>query len=326
MKSYTLKDARRLTRGTNDWREAVWNKWLIGYLTPRAAEEGEGDVPKAATPLQQDDPAPFAVAGGEDPTIVPEQTTSQREAGRGRGRQALRARLELILSRMDAIELSLDRVSERDHLARVQTRVQERALTDLIERLVDAQERHTQGIISCTRAIERLERRMMAAERGGRSLAMFAPDATDFEHAPRVELGTTDTLVPPSVTRRVRKTGSAAPGDAPAPLNGSLNEISLPTLLSMAELERWTGRLHLEARERDLLLELEAGLLIGVFEDDSPTDAVEGLYELIEVRDGRFSFTPGASAVKTEPAPMTVGTLLLRASHRRDERNRVEMG
>ncbi|HXS18474.1 MAG TPA: DUF4388 domain-containing protein [Polyangiaceae bacterium] len=319
MKTYSLKDARRLTRGTTDWREAVWNKWLIGYLTPRESEsekeELAGEPTRAATTPSE-----------EAPRANPVVTDPVSDPGRpSRGVQALRARLDLIISRMDALEVALDRSSERENLGRVQARVHERALADLLERLVEAQERHTQGLISCTRAIERLERRVLTSERTARPLSTLVPDATGFEGSSFTE-GTPDTLIPPSVTRAVRKValGQGGNREAVAPLSGSLSEISLPTLLSMAELERWTGRLILEARERTVLLELEGGLLVGAFEDDSPAEAVEALHELIEVRDGRFSFSPGASAVKTELAPMTVGTLLLRASHRRDERSRAD--
>jgi hypothetical protein len=339
MKTYSLKDARRLTRGTTDWREAVWNKWLVGYLTPRTLESDMGPVvsEQSAANAPRSEPASRTIAEAErtKDAVRPDHGAEVAEAQsfsggqatrRSVGVHALRARLDLIISRMDALEIAVDRASERENLGRVQARVHERALADLLERLVEAQERHTQGLISCTRAIERLERRAMLTERSARPLSALVPETPSFDDGSGTETAA-DTLVPPSMTRAVRKVALGQAGrETVAPLKGSLNEISLPTLLSMAELERWTGRLVLEACERTVLLELEAGLLIGAFEDDSPAEAVEALYELIEVRDGRFSFSPGATAVKTELAPMTVGTLLLRASHRRDERSRADAG
>jgi hypothetical protein len=94
----------------------------------------------------------------------------------------------------------------------------------------------------------------------------------------------------------------------------------------MAELECWTGRLTLEARSRIVAVDIEEGLLVSVFEDDSPSDAVVALYDLIEAREGRYRFSPLESVVKTELAPMTVGTLMLRVSHRKDELQRAELG
>jgi len=380
MKTYSLREARRLAIGTNDWREGIWNRWLVGYLTPRdddSADQGQA-TPKAAptTPAApqaiSDSASPGETASDAQcarkldvtegascdaptraPTVRPgplraksdllsnplddaerdssyspalDSETGGGEWGRARRVHTLRTRLDQIVGQLDTLELALDRQSEREGLARVQDRVQQRALSDILDRLVEAQERHTQGLISCTRAVERLERRLISMERITRSSQSIAPEASYGDTSPFAPAAT-ESIVPASMTQRVRKTSaSSPPADHAAPLSGKLSEISLPTLLSMAELERWTGRLMIDAHTRTVLLDLEAGFLVGVFEDDSPSDAVETLYDLIEVRDGGFSFNPQHSVAKTELAPMTVGTLLLRASHRRDEVTRLEVG
>jgi len=58
MKSYSLRDARRLAIGTSDWRQAMWNKWLVGYLTPRADElERETSSGAGAAPDESSTPS-----------------------------------------------------------------------------------------------------------------------------------------------------------------------------------------------------------------------------------------------------------------------------
>ncbi len=394
MKAYSLREARRLASGTRDWRQAIWNKWLVGYLTPRQDEqdEDEGDFrgPRSASfskspsiePGQEESPPEnTATHFGRDepPTIVhpaalephDETPTSERtyfdtlrpgalpseqakapsipapsipapslstfpssssgedeselEWSRTRRAHTLRARLDHIVNQLDALELSVQRQGERDALLRVQDRVQQRALADILDRMVEAQERHTQSLVTCTRAVERLERRLMKVEQRAYPSSPTTEESLSVNEGVYYASSPTESIVPPSMTQRVQAPpASASARDTTAPLSGNLSEISLPTLLSMAELEHWTGRLTLETGQRTLLLDLEGGLLIGVFEDDSPSDAVEALYGLVEARDGRFAFSPQHQLNKTELAPMTVGTLLLRASHRRDEVDRAD--
>jgi hypothetical protein len=261
------------------------------------------------------------------PPHLEHETDAGDEWGRARRVHTLRTRLDQMVGQLDGLELALDRQSEREGLARVQDRVQQRALSDILDRLVEAQERHTQSLISCTRAIERFERRLISMERATRSTHSQFPDAHALDEAPYLADLHPDSIAPPAATQRVRKARASVPTvDPVAPLSGKLSEISLPTLLSMAELECWTGRLTLDAGARTVFLDMEAGLLVGVFEDDSPSDAVETLYDLIDARDGGFSFSPHHPVTKTELSPLTVGTLLLRASHRRDEVTRLEVG
>lgn len=370
MKSYSLRDARRLAIGTSDWRQAMWNKWLVGYLTPRQDEvetfsgttaactssslDGAStartsdwnavapplgrtsetlrppapslnvDEPSVARP-KDDEPSPSRRTAMEVETWADEQDEPNVHSRRARNALTLRARLQHITDQLDSLDLAFERQSERENLVRVQQRVQDRALSDILDRLVEAQDRQTQGIVSCSRALERLERRLVASERGSRVTGHSIYPAADGDEGAINTGGATDSLVPPSMTQRIQPPfGVANARDVVAPLSGQLSEISLPTLLSMAELECWTGRLVVEAGHRTVLLDLLGGLLVGVFEDDSPSDAVEALYELVEVRVGRFSFSPRPHVAKTELAPMTVGTLLLRASHRRDEMSRAD--
>jgi hypothetical protein len=228
---------------------------------------------------------------------------------------------------MDLLQQTVDRLSERQIAQTGQERLQLRSVTDLIARLVEMQERHTESLITCTRALERLERRAIWLERTSRSSTSFGFEAPFDDRLPR-ESGFPESLVPVSGAQQMRRADEnvRATQSSSAPLGGKLTDISLPTLLSMAELERWTGRLTLEAQTHTVQVDLEGGLLVGVLEDDSPTDAVEALHELLESREGSFSFSPQVAVVKTELAPMTVGTLLLRASHRRDELSRADVG
>lgn len=357
MKAYSWRDARQLTKGSNDWRQAIWNRWLISYLTPREqsalAEPAEAlaspkphdesasspahpstsPPPVAATPeftkaahfAQSEPPSSIAAPPDEGTTTTPPSTASRDEETRSSlpRANAVRARLDRVAEQINAVEVALDDLTERQSAGASYDRLERRRFADIVERLVETQERHTETLLACTRALERLERRVMWAERqsrlghlGERLQAPFGEESEALE-----------TLVPRSGSQRIRRAPEQRSGSDPAsPLNGKLSDISLPTLLSMSELERWTGRLTLQASGRTVIVDLESGLLVGVFEDDSPSDAVEALHELIDDRDGRFTFSPSPSVTRTELAPMTVGTLLLRASHRRDEMNRADFG
>lgn len=354
MKAYSLRDARRLAAGTNNWRQAVWNRWLIGYLTPESTGQNEEcTVQKVSTPRSKSEISQAPRADGsvsadsikaddrttaEDPidelkdfSLGPPPWDTRRgdteveSQGTARTR-AVRARLDRLLEQMDEVEGTVDRVAERQSAFANHQRIQHREFTDLLDRLVETQERHTESLIACTRALERLERRAMWNERNLRNPVSISSEFSPLSQRP-LQDPPLSTIVPPSTTQRVqRASGDRASIEPNAPLSGKLSDISLPTLLSTAELEMWTGRLTLETRSRTVQVDLETGLLVGVFEDDSPSDAVEALHELLDARDGRFSFSPAESVVKTELAPLMVGTLLLRASHLRDEMNRADVG
>lgn len=353
MKGYLLRDARRLAIGTSDWREAVWNKWLVSYLTPKEeAGQPGSQVPAAGERPDSEDESP-AVAMRQAPQAEPGSAAATSEAasavpaeapvragegerdprapeqpaadswvpGEGRRGQAVRAWFEQLRAQVEAVELSLDRLAERQSLGAAQERLQMRRVSDVLDRLVETQERHSETLIACSRALERLERRMMWHERLLRTALPFGMESGDSDagwESPR------ESLAPPSrsqVASRSRIPPRPGP-DLSAPLAGKLSEISLPTLLSMAELEKWTGRLTLES-QGTVIIDLEGGLIVGALDEDAPCDAVDAVVSLMETRDGRFSFTPFATALKTERPPLTVGSLLLKASHRRDELNRV---
>lgn len=346
MKAYRLRDARRLAAGTNNWRQAVWNRWLIGYLTPDPTQDAaEGEAPRASAPVarssgpssDQDESAIEASREGDDannmrhvsldpPLWDRRRDDASHEASGSPRTRAVRARLDRLLEQMDEVEGTVDRVAERQNAFANHQRIQHREFTDLLDRLVETQERHTESLIACTHALERLERRAVWNERNLRHPLSFSSELSPLSQRPS-QGPASETMVPPSMTQRVQR-GSVdrSSVESNAPLSGKLSDISLPTLLSTAELEMWTGRLSLETRSRTVQVDLETGLLVGVFEDDSPSDAVEALHELLDARDGRFSFSPAESVVRTELAPLTVGTLLLRASHLRDEMHRADVG
>lgn len=360
MNAYRLRDVRRLANSSNNWRKTTWNQWLIGYLTQEAEKVSRADgttetagaknttatgespdpnidgealrsVESSSNELSTSNPQPKGdVAGPTSAVRSGETSTRDEEEVRGRASpqsQAVRDRLDRLLEQMDEIEMTVERVAERQNSATNHQRLQHREFTDILDRLVETQERHTDSVIACTRAIERLERRVMWVERNGRQPWTFENELNSPSHRPSRVPPLGQTLIPPSMARRVHRTEGERPSMEPnAPLSGKLSDLSLPTLLSTAELEMWTGRLTLETKNRTVQVSLEGGLLVGVSEDDSPSDAVEALHELLDDRAGRFSFSPGALALKTELAPLTVGTLLLRASHLRDEMNRSDVG
>jgi hypothetical protein len=334
------RDKRDGLSDPGDWRQAIWNRWLISYLTPKApsdeeADESgassqagvESDKPEVAAPSQSDlrtVPAPPAASSDTEGLSSPgaEPPPELRVDSSFSGRNGARARLDALLERVDSLEGTLDSLVQRLQRTSSQDRLEVRRITDALDRVGELQERHTDALLSCTRALERLERRMMGLERhalarveSGAPLGTFHSDPP---RAPEPELRET---VTPSGRFRPPLSGARLVDSAQA-FQGNLSDLSVSTLLSMFELEQRTGTLDIETQEHALSVELEAGKLTSVHQGDGLVDAVNALASVIDCRNGRFTFSPGKASGASDAA-LSVGSVLLRISQKNDEEKRV---
>lgn len=333
-----LDELRRYVGGDRDWRQGLWNRWLVSYLTPKDGEEEATQSTEAASSENDasvSSPASNSASTSEDDARDANRATAGApEDSRGaasnedtpseRRPLAARARLDALSDQIFALESALDSLSQRLHLGRIEERRQNQRLVDLLERLVDGEERNAEALVGCSRALERLERRVQRLDRWtrpGNTESLLPPDFSepqttqnlraDFE---RIAIDTT----PPSREREVLDRSGLVEVDATATMNGNLSDLSLATLLSMFELEQRTGRLTVEGQEGNVGFDLSGGLVVGVRENGIEREAVDALRRALDWRDARFSFSP-IRVVPGDGAAVTVGALLLRASHQSDE-------
>lgn len=302
-----------------DWRHAIWNRWLISYLTPKedltsapesAPAEGQATSEDAAdptvTPPNVPHTEPAATADPGPDSEPPEKTDPKRTS------LSARVRLDALSEQLLSVEAALDSLTQRLNVSAAHERISARRVTDGIDRLTELADRHTEVLVSCVRALERLERRWMDTERRERLSLPPEPRATE------------------TASRRPPVSGSRVAPDLGHPFSGNLADLSVPTLLSMFELEQRTGRLTLSTTSGALTLELEEGKLGQTFFDGVPSEPVDALARVIDARSGRFLFTPGelvTDDLGITPGPkMSVGSVLLRIGQRNDEANRDAFG
>lgn len=137
-----------------------------------------------------------------------------------------------------------------------------------------------------------------------------------LRRAPRVEAPSS------GVPRAVTETGSTAN----IGLVGTLDQVSLPSLLTLLELDRKTGILHLvreiDDREENAQLVVSRGRVIAASLDGAAelTDA-ERVYYLLGWETGRFELNQQAVESEDRIGMSTTG-LLMEGARRADEQNR----
>ncbi len=301
-----------------DWRHAIWNRWLISYLTPKdepsPVDEPAPSDDKPRTEELPEAPAPAGDAPRTEGTMEAQAPESEPPEKSDVKRPSLSAkvRLDALSEQLLSVEAAIDSLTQRLNVSAAHERISSRRVTDGVDRLTELAERHTEVLVSCVRALERLERRFL-----------------DYDRRERLSLPP-EPRAPETPSRRPPVSGSRVAPDLGHPFSGNLADLSVPTLLSMFELEQRTGRLTLSTTSGALTLELEEGKLGQAFFDGVPSEPVDALARVIDARSGRFLFTPG-ELIKDDlgltPGPkVSVGSVLLRIGQRNDEANRDAYG
>jgi two-component system OmpR family response regulator len=106
--------------------------------------------------------------------------------------------------------------------------------------------------------------------------------------------------------------------DLPAALSGTLSHFGLATLLTVLEMERRTGVLHLRGPQRGGRLALRDGQVVSAEIRGELVRGADAVFELLSWVDGTFVFR--IAAVKaTDEVSLPTSMLLLEAARRADE-------
>lgn len=327
LRSFT--SLRRYVGSGDDWRQAVWNRWLVSYLTPRTeegrSEEGADrpDAKDAASGFPSDGPRASAhenaareksaepeqpVREGGVPFEGPPSPAAEPASTMVHRQTAARARLDALSEQLYAVEETLDALRQRLHGRDVAERRSTQRMMELVERMVETVERQSEVLERSIATLERVERRLARVDRWVRPAGI-------------------ESIPPPSASGIVALGGGAAasPSDdglrAPS-MSGSLGDMSVATLLSMFELEKRTGWLVIEGEQDQVRFDLLEGSVVSASFNDRVGDPVEVLRLALSWRAGSFSFRH-VTVLSGNAAARGVGELLLEASRQNDEAVRV---
>jgi hypothetical protein len=317
----SITSLRRYVGSSDDWRQAVWNRWLVSYLTPRP-EDAEGGGQAA-------EPRSSAALDAASVVECPPPPSAQRPAGvsvsgpldadRAESRPpSARARLEALSQQMCSLEEGLDAVCQRLNTRELSERRSSKRMMELLERVAEAAERQSEALERCITSLERVERRLGLFERWVRP-----PSAEGFPPAPL-----SSDIVGLGVGSGVGSGGACGwsadtlpPSQRPS-ISGSLGDMSVATLLSMFELEKRTGWLAIDGDTDRVRFELLDGSVVRGCVNDRFDDPLDVLRTALNWRVGTFSFCHGP-VFPGERTSRSVGAMLLEASHQNDEALRM---
>jgi hypothetical protein len=318
-------------------QESVWKAQTESVIVPKAIRaDDEEQAVNAAPPIaprverpqrKSSSPSPDGngkAAHGADHEFehaerAPDRFVEQRRAD-------VRARFDALSDRLLSVEDTLDSIARRLASRENLERRSEQRLLEVVENMAETCERQTQAMENSVAVMMRLEQRI---------LRVLHNDASDSVRRQTLSNGT-------------RNSGSTAPAASepffwderkksrPAPsesgddqdshhsgysIRGNLGEMSLPTVFSMLELERHTGRLIVKSEDGPLAsFELVDGAVISSRFNESDLDPVNALRDTLKWTNGSFWLVQSASH-GSGPQPRSVGSLLLEATRQNDEAN-----
>ena len=256
-----------------------------------------------------------------DNTSSPRSTLLAGAAETELRRGEMRSRFDALFDRMLALEDTLDSLGKRFALRGVHERRAEQRLLERFDVLSESFERRALELEGLTTLLGRVEQRLERMERKLRneeSVRDVTPTDPD-ELSERLD----------SFATEPRRVSRPAPDDAAefldtAPfsassMRGNLNEVSLPTILGMLELERRTGVLKVCADDGAIVsATLREGSIVGARVRDLDSEPIEAIREAIRFKHGHFWFRQVGVEVASGP-PKSVGSVLLEATRQNDE-------
>ncbi len=303
------------------WRNRALSRMLGVFRRSGESAPESTTVTKAPEPAGAVAPTQAPPAGS--PTMAPRSTLL---AGTGAGetelrRGELRSRFDALFDRMLALEDTLDSLGKRFALRGVHERRSEQRLLERFEVLSESFERRALELEGLTTLLGRVEQRLERIERklrhddSARDVTPTEPD----ELSERLE----------AFAPEPRRPSHAAPDDAAefwdtspfsaSSMRGNLNEVSLPTVLGMLELERRTGVLKVCADDGAIVsATLREGSIVGARLRDLDSEPIEAIREAIRFKRGHFWFRQIGVELASGP-PKSVGSVLLEATRQNDE-------
>jgi len=134
-----------------------------------------------------------------------------------------------------------------------------------------------------------------------------------------------DALV--EMAKRIRARRDSTHAEPAAPISesafrGDVAHISIPTMLTMLEMERRTGRLRIRSDgQPQLTIELWEGAIVGTMMDRESRDPVSVVSAAIALSRGKYTFEPERVELSGRTRH-TSSSLLLEAARRADEQRR----
>jgi DNA-binding response OmpR family regulator len=122
--------------------------------------------------------------------------------------------------------------------------------------------------------------------------------------------------------REVRARFSSRPPAAPESpaMAGELSQASIPTLLTVLEMEGRTGTFEVAAADRHLQIQIADGSVVSGDIDGAATPPLSALRAMLSLASGRFSFTGAPpDALPAAERRQAIGTLLMNALHVEDK-------
>lgn len=131
-----------------------------------------------------------------------------------------------------------------------------------------------------------------------------------------------DALIGMAARLRARRdsiyTDAATLGEVAA-LHGDMSQISVPTFLTMLEMERRTGRVRIQTDAKPAVtLDLVDGAIVGAQSGSDTKDAIETMRDVVAWKRGKYTFETTKIEAGTRK-PLRVGMLLLEAIRLNDE-------
>ena len=164
------------------------------------------------------------------------------------------------------------------------------------------------------------------------------------DHAARLEglaLGADVFLTPPfrndeviaqvdaliGMAQRLRARHDSVHTDAPtstegAAVHGDVSQISVPTFLTMLEMERRTGRVRVQVRGKPaVVIEVVEGAIVQTQSGTTERDPIDVLREVVLLKKGKYTFEPQKIDPSQRPQ-RRISMLLIEAMRLNDESNR----
>lgn len=301
------------------WRNQALSL-VRGLLRPKR-DDGPESATVPRTPEGVSATAPTQAPPADSAAPLPRSTMLAGAPETEMRRGEMRSRFDALFDRMLALEDTLDSLGKRFALRGVHERRAEQRLLERFDVLSESFERRALELEGVTTLLGRVEQRLERMERRLRneeSVRDVTPTDPD-ELSERLDSFATE---PRRVSRPPHDDAAEVWDTAPfsaSSMRGNLNEVSLPTILSMLELERRTGVLKVCADDGAIVsATLREGSIVGARVRDLDSEPIEAIREAIRFKRGHFWFRQVGVELASGP-PKSVGSVLLEATRQNDE-------
>jgi two-component system, OmpR family, response regulator len=107
-----------------------------------------------------------------------------------------------------------------------------------------------------------------------------------------------------------------------AAVHGDISQISVPTFLTMLEMERRTGYVRVQVRGKPaIVIELLEGTIVQTQSGSAEKDPIDVLREVVQLKKGKYTFEPQQIDAAQRPQ-LRISMLLIEAMRLNDETNR----